>query len=404
MTTTTQTKQQPKRLIRTGPLLAGFALAKMPALHPFMPDRLRYKLPLSWNTHMLTTFLGSGRKRVYIDVHTKLKRPSSMAPRAVVSDPQWRMSEDEIRQFWDRGFAGPFTLLPPEAMNALEQHMWDLWDKPSSTYPRGTYQYVGTTGGTYDKGEMSNEDYATKGLNARDKHLEDATLLGLYTHPAIVERIAQLLGPDLLMWRSQFFPKYAGMGGTGWHQATSYLNETMRVATLTPPDLNELFQLTAWIAVTDATIENGCMRFLPGTHRELMPMAVEEYDPVKHANNKTDRFGTKVMFPADPIRDEDAHNMVMKAGQFVIFSERTMHGALPNVGNTARLGMSARYINPNVRIHNPWVLGEGGLDISYLRIQGLKLDRWRPLLVRGQDTAKVNDRVIPLKPGMVVNP
>jgi non-heme Fe2+,alpha-ketoglutarate-dependent halogenase len=296
--------------------------------------------------------------------------------------------------------------MSPDEMGALQQHMWGLWEKPSSTYPPGTYDYIGSVDASADKSEMSNEDYAKKGLNARDKHLEDAALLDMYAHPAIVERIAQLLGPNLLLWRSQFFPKYPGMGGTGWHQATSYLNETMRTATLTPQKLDELFQLTVWIAVTDSTLENGCLRMVPGTHRELQPMAVEEYDPVRHAANKSDRFGTKILQPCEPISEGQAENLVMKAGQFIIFSERVMHGALPNITtDDARLGMSARYIRPDVAIHNPWILGEGGLSISYLRIQKLNLDRWRPLVVRGEDTHKLNgERVIPYQPGMVVNP
>jgi len=401
----TAAPKQPKRLIRTGPLLFGFALSQLRFLHGLMPDRLRYQLPLSWTPHMLRTFLGSRRKRVYIDVHTRLNPPASHKPRAQ-SPAEWQMREEEIRGFWDRGFAGPYTLLPPEEMAKLQERMWGLWNKPSATYPPGTYKYVGTSHNVEGAQEMSNEEYATKGLNARDKHLEDGVLLDLYAHPAIVERIAQLLGPNLLLWRTQFFPKYPGMGGTGWHQATSYLNETMRVATLTPQRLDELFQLTVWIAVTDSTLENGCLRVLPGTHRELLPMTVEEYDPVKHAANKTDRFGTKVMRPSDSIRESDAVNLVMKAGEFVIFSERVMHGALPNItADNARLGMSGRYILPDVRVHNPWVLGEGGLSIAYLRIQQLRLERWRPILVRGEDTARVNgDRVVRYRPGMVINP
>jgi chlorinating enzyme len=407
-TTPATTDAKPKKLkpvIRTGPLLAGFALGKMSFLHPLLPEKVRYALPTSWSLHMLRTFLGSGRKRVYIDVHTRLNRPESMKPRVEVADPRWRMSEAEIADFWDKGFTGPHQLMPREEMLALKDHMWGLWTKPSSTYPPGTYDYVGSTEKSESTGEMSNEEYAKKGLNARDKHLEDGKLLDLYAHPAIVERIAQLLGPNLLLWRTQFFPKYAGMGGTGWHQATAYLNETMRTATLTPPRIDELFQLTVWIACTDSTLENGCLRVAPGTHRELQPMAVEEYDAVKHKDNKSDRFGTKVMYPADGVDDAKAHNLVMKAGEFVIFSERVMHGALPNITkDDDRLGMSGRYIVPDVRIHNPWILGKGGLSIAYLRIKDLNLDRWRPLVIRGEDTARVNgDRVIPYEPGMVVN-
>lgn len=397
--------EPPKKIIRTGPLVVGFALAKMPFLHPLMPASFRYQLPLSWTWHMLRTFLGSRRKRIYIDVHTRLNMPVSMKPRVVAPEP-YRMSEQEIASFWEKGFSGPHAVISPEEMAAMRDHMWALWEKPSSTYPPGTYEYVGSTEAGTGGGEMSNKDYATKGLNARDKHLEDGRLLDLYAHPAIVERVAQLLGPNLLLWRTQFFPKYPGMGGTGWHQATSYLNETMRVATLRPQKLDELFQLTVWIAVTDSTLENGCLRMVPGTHRELQPMAVEDYDPVKHAENKSDRFGTKILQPCEAIPDDKAENIVMKAGEFIIFSERIMHGALPNVTtDDARLGMSGRYIVPDVAIHNPHILGDGGLSISYLRVQNLNLDRWRPLVVRGEDTAKVNgERVIPYQPGLVVNP
>jgi chlorinating enzyme len=398
--TTAAPVTKPKRYIKTGPLVAGYVLSQLKPIHPYMPERLRYSLPLAWNWKMISTFLGSKRRYVYIDVHTELDRPASYAP-LVKTDPRWAMTEDEIRAFWDKGFAGPFKLLEPEQMREVTPRMWKLWEADSRTYPRNTYKYTGTTVKGADATEMDNETYARKGLNARDKHLEDDELMSLYAHPAIVERMAQLLGPDLLLWRSQFFPKYPGMGGTGWHQATTYLNETFRTATLTPRDLRKLFQLTVWIAVTDSTKANGCMRFIPGTHRELLPMEVEDYDPVKHAANKHDRFGTKIMRPALAGGMEGrAVDVEMKAGEFIIFSERTMHGALPNTTkDDARLGMSARYIVPDVEIHNPWVLGEGGLNIVYLQIQGLNLDRWRIIQMRGDRKGPMADRVIPIPEG-----
>jgi chlorinating enzyme len=304
---------------------------------------------------------------------------------------EYALDEAQVRSFWDNGFLGPFTLFSPEEMGRHASHMWNLWEQGSKTYPPGTYEFFGDNIASTNKSEMSNEEYATKGLNARDKHLDDPELLDMYTHPAIVERVAQLLGPDLQLWRTQFFPKYAGMGGTGWHQASSYLNETMRVATLSPPELDELFQLTVWIAVTDSTRQNGCLHMVRGTHREIQPMTIEEYDPRKHTDNKFDRFGTQVLRTFDPIDESRVATHEMKAGQFIIFSERVMHGALPNITtDQARLGMSGRYIMPSVRVHNPWVLGEGGLDIAYLRIRKLRLDRWYALQVRGEDRFGAN--------------
>jgi non-haem Fe2+, alpha-ketoglutarate-dependent halogenase len=391
---TTATVEKPKRYVKTGPLVAGYMLSQLKPLHPLLPDKLRYNLPLSWNWKMISTFLGSHRRNVYIDVHTKLDSPASYLP-AVQTDPRWALSEAEIRDFWERGFVGPFKLLEREEMLSIAPRMWQLFEADSRTYPRNSYTYVGSTTKGPDGTEINNETYARKGLNARDKHLEDDELMSLYAHPAIVERMAQLLGPDLLLWRSQFFPKYPGMGGTGWHQATSYLNETFRTATLTPKNLRKLFQLTAWVAITDSTVKNGCMRFIPGTHQELLPMEVEEYDAVKHAGNKHDRFGTKVMRPALGEIEKRAVNLEMKAGEFVIFSERTMHGALPNITkDDARLAMSARYIVPEVEIHNPWVLGEGGLSIVYLQIQKLNLDRWKIVQLRGNKKGPMGERVI----------
>jgi non-heme Fe2+,alpha-ketoglutarate-dependent halogenase len=394
---TMQTTKPLKPIIRPIPLTVGYALGKLEFLHGLLPDSVLYRLPLSWNREMLSSFLRHGRERVYIDVACELDLPKSFAPQAQTQAP-YGLSEAEIRKFWEDGYIGPFDVISPEEMGARAEHMWGLWDAPSTTYPPGSYSFVGDSSGA-GEGEMSNEEYATRGLNARDKHLQDADLLDLYAHPAIVERVASLLGPDLLMWRSQFFPKYPKMGGTGWHQASSYLNESMRIATLHPPDIRKLFQLTAWIAVTDSTRENGCLRFVRGTHRRILPMAVEEFDPIKHADNKSDRFGTRVLLPFTDVDPSRVVDIEMKAGQMVIFSERLMHGALPNSSATeSRLGMSARYIQPNVRIHNPWVLGEGGLDISYLRIRGLELDNWRAVEVRGSDRSGVNgSRVIPYR-------
>lgn len=391
------TSTKPKRIIKPVPVAIGYALAKLEPLHRFLPDRVLYRLPLSWNSEMLRSFLIHRRDRIYIDVFCELDLPRSFAPRTRASDPAYALSEREVRTFYRDGYLGPFDLCPAQEMRDRADAMWALWDAPSQTYPPGSYRFSGDKIAAARDDEMSNEEYATRGLNARDKHLQDPELLDLYAHPAIVERVAALLGPDVMMWRSQFFPKYPKMGGTGWHQASSYLNETMRVATLSPPDLRSLFQLTAWVAVTDSTRQNGCLRFVPGSHRRIEPMKVEEFDPVKHADNKSDRFGTRVLRTFDDIDPAKVVDVEMKAGQFVLFSERILHGSLPNTTeDESRLGMSARYITPDVKIHNPWVLGPGGLDISYLRINGLRLDRWRAIMVRGSDRFGVNgDRVIP---------
>jgi hypothetical protein len=135
---TTSTGQKPKRFVKTGPLVAGYTLSRLKPLHPLLPDKIRYNLPLSWNWKMMSTFIGSQRRNVYIDVHTKLDSPASYEP-LVKTDPRWALSEVEIRGFWDRGFAGPFTLIPREEMLARAPRMWELWEADSRTYPHNSY-------------------------------------------------------------------------------------------------------------------------------------------------------------------------------------------------------------------------------------------------------------------------
>ena len=55
-----------------------------------------------------------------------------------------------------------------------------------------------------------------------DRHLDIPGLSRLITEPAIVRRMQALIGPDILCWRTEFFPKNPGDTGTGWHQVETY--------------------------------------------------------------------------------------------------------------------------------------------------------------------------------------
>src|SRR5690349_6345311 len=112
-----------KPIIRPIPLTIGYALGKLEFLHGLMPDSMLYKLPLSWNSEMLRSFLLHGRERVYIDVACELDLPTSYQPRAKV-DPAHALSEAEIRKFWEDGYIGPFDVISPEEMGAKAKAMW----------------------------------------------------------------------------------------------------------------------------------------------------------------------------------------------------------------------------------------------------------------------------------------
>jgi non-heme Fe2+,alpha-ketoglutarate-dependent halogenase len=102
----------------------------------------------------------------------------------------------------------------------------------------------------------------------RDRHLESRVLYDLVANPAVKERLAQLLGPDLLVWRSNFFFKPPGAPETVWHKENLF-KEFVEHPILEPPDPEALFQVTPWIAIDEATIESGCVQLVAGSHKIL---------------------------------------------------------------------------------------------------------------------------------------
>src|SRR5213083_922339 len=87
-------------------------------------------------------------------------------------------------------------------------------------------------------------------------HVLLAWVHGLVSHPAILDAVEQLIGPDILVYTSTWFIKEPESPAiAAWHQDATYFG------------LRPYVHVTAWLALTDATAENGCMEFLPGSHR-----------------------------------------------------------------------------------------------------------------------------------------
>src|SRR5207244_8402328 len=80
-------------------------------------------------------------------------------------------------------------------------------------------------------------------------------------HPAILEAVESLIGPNILVFTSTWFIKEPESTAiAAWHQDATYFG------------LRPYVHVTAWLALTEATAENGCMEFLPGSHgRGQMP-------------------------------------------------------------------------------------------------------------------------------------
>ncbi|MBV8707441.1 MAG: phytanoyl-CoA dioxygenase family protein [Acidobacteriaceae bacterium] len=165
-------------------------------------------------------------------------------------------------------------------------------------------------------------------------HLRYGRVYDILTHPGIVARIKDLLGEDVVAWGSHFFCKMPGDGKrVSWHQDSSYWPLTPSMA------------VTAWLAIDDATVENACMRYIPGTHHlGHLTYTLSENDEANVLNQtvpEAENLGEPV-------------NVELKAGEISIHSDLLLHGSEANQSNKRRCGLTLRYCPAKVRAGLGW--------------------------------------------------
>jgi non-haem Fe2+, alpha-ketoglutarate-dependent halogenase len=160
-------------------------------------------------------------------------------------------------------------------------------------------------------------------------HLLLTWLADLVRHPRILDAVEDVLGPNLLVWSTSFFTKEArDPAFVSWHQDATYWG-------LSEPDV-----LTAWVAFTDATVENGAMRMVPGSHGEQLAHR-DTFAP----HNLLSR-GQEIAVEVDDARGVD---VVLRAGEMSLHHVRMVHGSPANRSDDRRIGFAIRYIPTYVR-------------------------------------------------------
>jgi ectoine hydroxylase-related dioxygenase (phytanoyl-CoA dioxygenase family) len=167
--------------------------------------------------------------------------------------------------------------------------------------------------------------------NMRHKvHLLFTWANALVRHPRILDAIEDLIGPDILCWTTNFFIKEPrDPAFVSWHQDSTYWG-------LEPHDV-----VTAWLALSDAPVESGAMKFLPGSHlRDQIP-----HRDTYHKDNLLTR-GQEVAVDVD---ERQAVDVPLRAGEISLHHIRLVHGSKPNTTGNRRIGLAIRYIPTYVR-------------------------------------------------------
>jgi ectoine hydroxylase-related dioxygenase (phytanoyl-CoA dioxygenase family) len=165
----------------------------------------------------------------------------------------------------------------------------------------------------------------------------------LATHPAILDAVEDLLGPDLLVHSTTAFAKRPRSPEfVSWHQDGYYWG-------LDAPRL-----ASAWVALSESTPENGCLRVIPCSHRQSRL----DHTAQHHEHNL---LGTGLHVAAE-IDESHAVDVRLAAGEMSFHHVDIVHGSGPNRSDLPRIGFAIRYTTPEVsqrRSHHEVVLARG---------------------------------------------
>ena len=315
------------------------------------------------------------------------------------------LTRSQLQYYSENGFVGPLPALFSDA-GRVQDHVEALLDRESQVYPDALLDRDPPV----VIADLPVEDRRgrRKALaRVRDRHLEDPVLAALVTHPTVTRCVEAILGPHLMVWRSNVFdnkprpafphwetskgPRTPEMQREGvftvFHQGVNFAGVT-GVPSIVPGG-----GVTAWIALDDTTVDNGCMTFLPRTHRlGAIPLTGQH-----------GRFVNELAWKLDL---STAHPVELKAGEFVLFDEMLVHGSTMNRTTRRRRGFGIRFVAPSTYVnkatwpHDPDLCADmpdpGATGPLFPRLRypledlardnfGLPLDRWGCVMARGRD-------------------
>ena len=226
---------------------------------------------------------------------------------SIADDPK-RLSPRDIERFNRDGYLGPL----------------DAFDSPTAQSTRAYFD------------ELLNRTQAAGGdaYSISSAHLQYGPVWDLLNHPAIVDYVVDLLGPDVVGWGAHFFCKLPHDDRcVDWHQDCIFWP-------LTPTR-----SVTVWLAIDDADEHNGCMEVLLGSHRHGMIDYEASGDGDANVLNQTIR---------DPHQWGTHHQTPIRAGQISIHSDLLVHGSPANPSDRRRCGLTLRYCPADVEAYLGW--------------------------------------------------
>lgn len=232
----------------------------------------------------------------------------------------FRLSEDQVDFFHEHGYVIGVRVLIDEQVEILRKELADLTDPK---HPGHEFFYE------YHSNESKAADYIL--FHALGAWRITPGFHDLLWNPAFTVPASQLLGGPVRFWHDQLFCKPAHHGGVvAWHQDYSYWTRTQPLA-----------HLTCWIGLDDSTRENGCLQYIPGSHR---------WPDLPITGLAGDMEAIYAVLDADQRRQFDAAVAVeLRKGEASFHHPRLVHGSFANRSERSRRATVVNVMRDGVR-------------------------------------------------------
>ena len=197
------------------------------------------------------------------------------------------------------------------------------------------------------------------------------------TNPVLLDAVEAILGPNILLYNTCYIVKEAGATShVSWHQDLTYWG------------LSNANQVSAWVALSPATGESGCMRMLPGSHKTG-----------RYEHEKTDDPDNVLAFgqTVQGVDEGAARLAPLRPGEASLHHGWTLHASMPNHSSDRRIGVNIQFVSTDVRQvkhdEDSAILVRGVDDFCHFKVDAPALRDMHPddLARRDQLDARIND-------------
>jgi phytanoyl-CoA hydroxylase len=232
-------------------------------------------------------------------------------------------SPDNIKFYQEKGYLIAPNLFTPDQIRALRQETAHIFKGG-----RGKVEGMLTP-----NSEETDAEVLKKYVAIHFPHKLSPIILQSLSHPGVINILQRIVSPNLKCMQSMLFVKAPGKAGQSWHQDEFYIPTRDRSL------------IGVWIAIDNATIDNGCLWIIPGSQRTGYIMI--------RVPNHSSEYADVDTVDVSSYKKEEILPVEVDSGSVVFFNGYTLHSSLRNkTTNCFRMALVNHYMSAESML--PW--------------------------------------------------